>query len=177
MSDSNSGAAPSTYLAWEQKLLANPTVAGGLRQLFAAWMGLPGGRYRVRLLPDLSVPASGGLLLATDHYEPLGVGQGPAILLRTPYSKGAAGSLRNEANVSALRGKTPQANSPITKGWVSTSPASRCQAMAESCPRRWSDHTDVSTRSIVLLASAGTAGRHGCGPAARRQLQVRRDAA
>jgi hypothetical protein len=31
----------SFYVAWEQKLLANPLVASTLRQLFANWMGLP----------------------------------------------------------------------------------------------------------------------------------------
>lgn len=87
------GATPSTYIAWEQKLLANPTVSGMLRRLFANWMGLPNGRFGVRLTPDLSVTADDGLLLATDHYEPLGMAQGPTILMRTPYSKGAAGSV------------------------------------------------------------------------------------
>ncbi len=81
------------YVAWEQKALANPTAAGLLRQLFAGWLGLPAGRHRVRLIADLAVPAADGLLLATDHYEPVGVVAGPSILMRTPYGKGAAGSI------------------------------------------------------------------------------------
>lgn len=83
----------SPYVAWEQKILANPLVASTLRRLFAGWLGLPSGRYGVRLNADLSVPAADGLLLSTDHYEPSGGAPGPAILMRTPYSKGASGSL------------------------------------------------------------------------------------
>ena len=71
----------------------NPAVAGSLRQLFANWMGLPAGRHRVRLIENFYVPAADGLPLATDRYEPAGVAAGPTILMRTPYSKGAAGSL------------------------------------------------------------------------------------
>ena len=93
MSTSNNGAAPSTLVAWEQRILANPAVAGAMRQLFANWMGLPAGRYRVRVIEDFYVPAADGLPLATDRYEPTGVAVGPTILMRTPYSKGAAGSL------------------------------------------------------------------------------------
>ncbi|MFN8464633.1 MAG: CocE/NonD family hydrolase [Caldilineaceae bacterium] len=74
-------------------ILANPTIAGAVRQLFANWMGLPAGRYRVRLFENFYVPAADGLPLATDRYEPAGVAVGPTILMRTPYSKGAAGSL------------------------------------------------------------------------------------
>ena len=51
----------SPYVAWEQKILANPLVASTLRQLFAGWLGLPRGRYGVRLNADLSVPAADGL--------------------------------------------------------------------------------------------------------------------
>jgi uncharacterized protein len=93
MSTSDTGAMPSTLVAWEQRFLANPTIAGALRQLFANWMGLPAGRYRVRLIDNFYVPAADGLPLATDRYEPAGVAVGPTILMRTPYSKGAAGSL------------------------------------------------------------------------------------
>jgi putative CocE/NonD family hydrolase len=93
MSMQTNGGSPSTYVIWEQRILANPLVAGTLRQFFASWLGVPAGPYRVRLIADLGVPAADGLLLATDHYEPLGVGAGPTILLRTPYSKGAAGSV------------------------------------------------------------------------------------
>jgi uncharacterized protein len=93
MSTSTNGSPPSTLVAWEQKILANPAIAGALRQLFANWIGLPTGRYRVRLIDDLRVPAADGLSLATDHYEPYGVAAGPTILMRTPYSKGAAGSV------------------------------------------------------------------------------------
>ena len=52
MSTSNDSALPSTLVAWEQKILANPAIAGALRQLFANWMGLPTGRYRVRLIEN-----------------------------------------------------------------------------------------------------------------------------
>jgi uncharacterized protein len=93
MSTSDNTAMPSTLVAWEQRILANPAVAGALRQLFANWMGLPAGRYRVRLIDNFYVPAADGLPLASDRYEPAGVAVGPTILMRTPYSKGAAGSL------------------------------------------------------------------------------------
>jgi putative CocE/NonD family hydrolase len=93
MSTSTNGSRPSTLVAWEHKILTNPTVAGVLRQFFANWMGLPAGRHRVRLIEDLSIPAADGLPLATDRYEPAGVAVGPTILMRTPYSKGAAGSV------------------------------------------------------------------------------------
>ena len=87
MPDSNNGAVPSTLAAWEQKILANPAVAGALRQFFANWMGLPAGRYRVRLIENSYVPAADGLPLATDRYEPAGVAVGPTILMRTPCSR------------------------------------------------------------------------------------------
>lgn len=93
MSISMESALPPALVAIEQKFLANPAVAGLLRRLFASSMGLPAGRYRVRIEEDIPVPAADGLPLATDHYAPVGVEKGPAILMRTPYSKGAAGSV------------------------------------------------------------------------------------
>lgn len=93
MSTATNSAMPSTLVAWEQRILANPAIAGAMRQLFANWMGLPAGRFRVRLIENFYVPAADGLPLATDRYEPAGVAAGPTILMRTPYSKGAAGSL------------------------------------------------------------------------------------
>ncbi len=93
MSTSNHEAMPSTLVAWEQRILGNPAIAGALRKLFANWLGLPAGRYQVRLIENFYVPAADGLPLATDRYEPAGVAAGSTILMRTPYSKGAAGSL------------------------------------------------------------------------------------
>lgn len=92
MSETN-GEQLSPLVAFEQKVLANASVAKLMRELAARWVGLPSGRYRVRLVADLMVPADDGLLLATDHFEPIGAGPGPTILMRTPYSKGARGSL------------------------------------------------------------------------------------
>jgi putative CocE/NonD family hydrolase len=93
MSNFTESALPPAFLALEQKVLTNPTVASLLRQVFASSLGLPSGRYRVELEEDIPVPATDGLPLATDHYSPVGVDKGPAILMRTPYSKGAAGSV------------------------------------------------------------------------------------
>jgi len=77
----------------ESKLLGHPRVAAGYRAFFIRWMGLPTGRAKVKLNADLVVETADGIHLATDHYEPQGVGPGPTILMRTPYSKGGAGSL------------------------------------------------------------------------------------
>jgi putative CocE/NonD family hydrolase len=93
MSTYPSSTYPQALRSFERKLLTNPFVAGTLRRLFASGLGLPTGRCDVQLEAGLAVPAADGLRLATDHYAPVGIPKGPTILMRTPYSKGAAGSV------------------------------------------------------------------------------------
>ncbi|GAA1180175.1 CocE/NonD family hydrolase [Kitasatospora gansuensis] len=50
--------------------------------------GLPPRRYRVGHHPALPVPAADGARLLTDHYLPLGDGEFPTVLLRSPYGRG-----------------------------------------------------------------------------------------
>lgn len=82
-----------SMLELETALLQSPLVTAFYRQVVPRWMGLPAGRYRVKVVENLQVPTPDGLLLATDVYMPVGVAQGPAVLMRTPYSKGGAGSM------------------------------------------------------------------------------------
>jgi putative CocE/NonD family hydrolase len=77
----------------EDQLLNHPLVAEAYRRAFVLWMNLPGGAYKVALHTNQVVPAADGIKLATDHYEPQGAGKAPAILMRTPYSRGGSGSL------------------------------------------------------------------------------------
>ncbi|MGW7517468.1 CocE/NonD family hydrolase [Streptomyces sp. NPDC054796] len=58
------------------------------RLLRATWRGLPARRYDVRWEPGLTVPAADGTPLRTDHYLPLGQGDFPTLLVRSPYGRG-----------------------------------------------------------------------------------------
>ncbi len=49
--------------------------------------------YRFKVEKNVMVPMSDGTMLATDVYIPKGLGRAPAILIRTPYSKGTKGDL------------------------------------------------------------------------------------
>jgi uncharacterized protein len=46
------------------------------------------GPYRVGFTGGLRVPGADGVTLLTDHYEPLGPGPFPTLLVRTPYGRG-----------------------------------------------------------------------------------------
>ncbi|AUG80837.1 Peptidase S15 [Kitasatospora sp. MMS16-BH015] len=50
--------------------------------------GLPAPRHAVGFEPDLAVPAADGSLLVTDRYFPIGAGEFPAVLIRSPYGRG-----------------------------------------------------------------------------------------
>jgi len=52
-------------------------------------MGLDALENRIELEPDVMVPMSDGVRLATDIYKPVGLERGPVVLIRTPYNKSA----------------------------------------------------------------------------------------
>jgi hypothetical protein len=64
----------------------------------------------------------------------------------------------------------PQASSPTTNGWHATSPAMRSSRNFRLLRRRWSTHTEVSTRTMLRRSCgaewAATASRFRQGPPA-----------
>ncbi|WP_033340619.1 CocE/NonD family hydrolase [Catenuloplanes japonicus] len=59
--------------------------------MLSAALGLPTATSKITIKSDLSVRARDGVILRTDHYGPGRAG--PAVLLRTPYGRGAAAAL------------------------------------------------------------------------------------
>ncbi len=78
----------------------------------------------------------------------------------------ALGSRRRWFKTCARCLRPPQANSPITKGCVKTSPSSSAAASRASCCRKWSIQTEVSTSSTSAAASGRRRGRTPTGPRA-----------
>ncbi|MYS84841.1 CocE/NonD family hydrolase [Embleya scabrispora] len=50
--------------------------------------GMPAPRYPVAYEPALRVPAADGSALVADHYQPVGPGDFPTLLMRSPYGRG-----------------------------------------------------------------------------------------
>src|SRR3989344_3091923 len=58
----------------------------------------------------------------------------------------SCGNTRSNPNTSCLLARLPQASPPITHACVYTPPVCRSDTIWRSPVRRWSTHTDVSTR-------------------------------
>lgn len=65
-------------------------------------------------------------------------------------ASGTSGNAFNRLNNSPRLRRVPQASSPTTSRWQQTPPASSSVASRLFPRRRWSIHTDVSTRVIML---------------------------
>ncbi|MFI5838329.1 CocE/NonD family hydrolase [Catenuloplanes sp. NPDC051500] len=59
--------------------------------MLSAALGLPKADHKIKIRRGLSVRARDGAILRTDHYAP--DQDGPAVLIRTPYGRGAAAAL------------------------------------------------------------------------------------
>lgn len=62
-----------------------------LQQALTLAVHLPRGRFAVQSTRNVSVPMRDGVKLACDHYAPVGVERGPALLIRTPYGRNGPG--------------------------------------------------------------------------------------
>lgn len=75
----------------EGLLLDNPVGEAALQFALAQTVKLPQGSFKVDTTYGLRVPMRDGVALAADHYAPVGVEVGPAVLIRTPYGRGGPG--------------------------------------------------------------------------------------
>jgi len=75
----------------ERLLLNNPVGEAALQFALAQTVRLPRGRFKVDTTYGLRVPMRDGVALAADHFAPVGVDVGPAVLIRTPYGRGGPG--------------------------------------------------------------------------------------
>lgn len=75
----------------ERLLLENPLGEAALQLALTQMVRLPVGRFKVQATVGLRVPMRDGVMLAADHYAPVGVERGPVVLIRTPYGRGGPG--------------------------------------------------------------------------------------
>lgn len=75
----------------EQLVLENPLSEAALQVALAQMIKLPNGSLPVQTTYGLRVPMRDGVALIADHYAPVGVEAGPAVLIRTPYGRGGPG--------------------------------------------------------------------------------------
>lgn len=75
----------------ERLLLENRLGEAALQFALAQMVNLPAGRFKVQATADLRVPMRDGVMLAADHYAPVGIEQGPTVLIRTPYGRRGPG--------------------------------------------------------------------------------------
>lgn len=75
----------------ERLLLDNPIGEAALQFALAQTVRLPKGNFKVEATYGLRIPMRDGVMLAADHYAPVGVDVGPAVLIRTPYGRGGPG--------------------------------------------------------------------------------------
>ena len=61
---------------------------GGRRAWYARRLGLPPVRNRVKTKRNIPIPLPDGIVLMADHYAPVGDGDYPTILIRSPYGRG-----------------------------------------------------------------------------------------
>ncbi len=81
----------------ERLLLENPLGEAALQFALTQMVKLPAGSFKVQATVDLRMPMRDGVLLAADHYAPVGVARGPAVLIRTPYGRRGPGRSLAEA--------------------------------------------------------------------------------
>jgi putative CocE/NonD family hydrolase len=75
----------------ERLILDNPLGEAALQAAVALTANLPGGPFKVMTVTGVRIPMRDGVHLVADHYVPVGVENGPAILIRTPYGRGGPG--------------------------------------------------------------------------------------
>ncbi len=75
----------------ERLLLDNPIGEAALQFALTQTVRLPKGGFKVEATYGVRIPMRDGIALAADHYAPVGVDVGPAVLIRTPYGRGGPG--------------------------------------------------------------------------------------
>ncbi len=75
----------------ERLLLENPLGEAALQFALAQMVRLPAGRFKVQTTVGLRTPMRDGVMLAADHYAPVGIDSGPVVLIRTPYGRRGPG--------------------------------------------------------------------------------------
>lgn len=75
----------------ERLIFDNPIGETAIQFALAQTINLPKGRFKVQATHGLRIPMRDGAALVADHYAPIGVDNGPAVLIRTPYGRGGPG--------------------------------------------------------------------------------------
>ncbi|MCB0059547.1 MAG: hypothetical protein KDE45_21060, partial [Caldilineaceae bacterium] len=72
----------------ERLLFENKLSQTAMRAALTQMLDLPTGPLQVTVTRGLRVPMRDGIALIADHWIPVGVEIGPAVLVRTPYGRG-----------------------------------------------------------------------------------------
>src|SRR5690606_34653012 len=72
----------------ERLLFENKLSQSAMRAALTQMLDLPTGPLQVTVTRGLRVPMRDGVALMADHWIPVGVEVGPAVLVRTPYGRG-----------------------------------------------------------------------------------------
>ncbi len=72
----------------ERLLFENKLSQSAMRAALTQMLDLPTGPLQVTVTRGLRVPMRDGIALIADHWIPVGVEVGPAVLVRTPYGRG-----------------------------------------------------------------------------------------
>lgn len=74
----------------ERLLFENKLSQSAVRAILTQILDLPTGPLKVTVTRGLRVPMRDGVTLVADHWIPVGVEVGPAVLVRTPYGRGGS---------------------------------------------------------------------------------------
>ncbi|HQY90593.1 CocE/NonD family hydrolase [Caldilinea sp.] len=75
----------------ERLILENPLGEAALEFALAQMVKLPSGPCKVQTTYGLRVPMRDRVALIADHFAPVGLASGPAVLIRTPYGRSGPG--------------------------------------------------------------------------------------